>query len=104
MLSQRYLKLKKNIHECGQELLCKLWIKTAECDFKEYDRQITKQFIHGLDNGGIRSENLRKVSLPEDIKDATSEWVMLWAQRVETQREQKRALDSMKEAYTQTRQ
>ena len=42
-------------------------------------------------------EILREVAL-ENIDDATSEWVLLWAQRVEVKREQKEALDNIKEA------
>ena len=34
----------------------------------------------------------------EDINNTTSEWALLWAQRVKTQRAQKGALDNIKEA------
>ena len=42
------------------------------------------------------SEILRELSALENIDDTTSGWVLLWAQRVEVQREQK-ALDKTKE-------
>ena len=44
------------------------------------------------------SEILREVSSLEDINDAISERIPLWAQRVEAQRVQKETLDSIKEA------
>ena len=34
----------------------KLQTKEAECDYKGYDRELTKQFIHGLDNKGMISK------------------------------------------------
>ena len=40
----------------------------------------------------------KAVSTLENIDNATSEWVLLWAQRVESQRAQKEALDSMNDA------
>ena len=50
----------------------------AKCDYDEYDRRITEQFIHVLDDEGMVSQILREVSVLEDINDATSEWVLLW--------------------------
>ena len=44
------------------------------------------------------SEILMEVSVPEEINDATSEWVLKWAQKVETQRVQKKASDNIKAA------
>ena len=66
--------------------------KAADCDYNKYDRILTEQFIHGLDNEGIIIEILREVSLLEDIDEATSEWVLLWTQRVEAQGTPKEAL------------
>ena len=39
--------------------------------------------MQGLDDEGMINEILREVSLLEDINDTNSEWVLLWAQRVE---------------------
>ena len=63
----------------------------------EYEHK-TGHFIHGLDDEGMISEILRKVSALEDINDATSERVLIWALQVEAQRVQKEVLDSIKEA------
>ena len=72
--------------------------KAADCEYNKYDRRLTEQFIHGLDDEGMISEILREVSALENINDTTSKWVPLWAQRVEAQRAQKNALDNIKEA------
>ena len=72
--------------------------KAAECEYKEYDRLLTEQFIKGLDDEGITSEILNEVSTLENIEYATSERVLLWAQREEVQRVQKVALNNIKEA------
>ena len=54
-----------------------------QTDYNEYDRRLNYAFIHGLDDEGMISEILRKVSVLEDIDDATSEWVLSLAKRVE---------------------
>ena len=76
----------------------RLQTKEAYCDYNEYDRRLTEQFIHGLDNKGMISEMLRKVSVLEDIDDTTSEWILLLTQNIEAKRAQKEAFDNLKEA------
>ena len=51
----------------------KLKKQAAECDCKEYDRELIEQFMHGLGNGGMISEILRETSVMEDINYVTSE-------------------------------
>ena len=63
--------------------------KAADYHCKEYDRKLTEQFIHGLEDEGMISEILREVSVLDHINYATYEWVLLWAQRVEVQKVQK---------------
>ena len=55
----------------------RLRTKAADCDYSDYDRGLTEQFIDGLDNEGMISEILREVSAQEDIDDTTSKWVQL---------------------------
>ena len=47
----------------------KLQTKAAECDYKEYDKELMKKFIHGLDSEGMITEILREVSVLEDINN-----------------------------------
>ena len=72
--------------------------KAPDCGNDEYDRRLTQQFIHWLDDEGMKSDILREVLALENINDTTSKWVLLWAQRVEAQRVQKEALGNIKEA------
>ena len=58
-----------------------------KCQYKEYDRLLTEQFISGFNNNGMINEIVRGVVTLEDIKGATSKHVLLW-DRVETQRAQ----------------
>ena len=51
-----------------------------------------------LDNEGMISVILREVSTLKNIHDTTSEWVLLWAKRVEAQTAQKEVLSNIKEA------
>ena len=54
--------------------------KTAEC---EYGRLLTEQFIVGLNDEGTIDEILREVATGEDIEDAMSEHMLIWAHKVE---------------------
>ena len=85
VLSLQCIKLKRKSHESAQEWADRLQKKSAEYDYNEHDRKITEKFSHGLHNKGMINEILREGSVVEDINDTPSEWVLLWAQRVEAQ-------------------
>ena len=51
----------------------RLQTRVEDYDYNECDRSLADQLIHWLDNEGIISDILRKVSALEDIDDATSE-------------------------------
>ena len=70
----------------------------AHCDYNKYDSRPTEQFIHRLDDEGKISEILKEVSTLEGINVPTSEWVLLWAQRVAAPKMQKETTDNIKEA------
>ena len=67
----------------------RLTTKAAECQYKEYGRVITEQFIHGLKYDGMINEIFKEVAALEDIVDTTSKHVLLWVYRVEAQSMQK---------------
>ena len=58
----------------------RLQTKEADCDYNEYNRKLTKQFKHGLDDECVISEILREVSALENIDNTTTEWVLLWTE------------------------
>ena len=43
--------------------MSRLWTNAAECDYKDFDRELTKQFMHVLAVEGMISEILRQVLL-----------------------------------------
>ena len=58
---------------------------------------MAEQFISGLNDNGMINEILKIVDTLEDIEDATSKFVFLWACRIEAQRVQKLALNDIEE-------
>ena len=62
--------------------MTRLQTKVADFDYSKYDRSLTEELIHQLDNKGMINEILRKVSAQEDTDDTMGDWVLLWAQRV----------------------
>ena len=46
--------------------------KVAYCNYKEYNRRLTKQVMHELDDEGMIDEVLIEVSALENIDVATS--------------------------------
>ena len=55
----------------------------TDCEYKEYDRLLTEQFIGGLNDEGMISETLREVAALENIEDAMSVRLLILAQSVE---------------------
>ena len=41
----------------------RLQTREEDCDYNEYDRRLTEQFIHELDNEGVISEIPRSISI-----------------------------------------
>ena len=59
MLSLQYCKLKRKSHEPVQECMDRLCMKAVECEYREYGRRPTEQFINGLDDDVILGDNKR---------------------------------------------
>ena len=78
------------------EWMDRLHIKVMECTHKECDRQVKEQFINSIDNEEIMQEIITELTAHTDMRETESEQVLMWAQRVEMQRVQKKALDEMK--------
>ena len=74
MLSLQYQKLKRKGHESALEWLDKLQTKAADCDYKEYDRELEEQFIHIPDDEDMISEILKELLVLEDIYDIKIIW------------------------------
>ena len=71
----------------------RLWTKAAECEYKQYDRLLTEQFIGGLNDEGMIDEILREVVTLGNIEDVTSEHVLILAHRVKAERAQNSTME-----------
>ena len=54
-------------------------LATLECNYKEIDKQLKKQFIHGLNDNDILVKIIRELTKTEEGSDVTSEQVLVWA-------------------------
>ena len=69
----------------------------AECGYKEVDRQLKEQFIHGLNDKIMLDEiNRELMSRPANVQ-MTSEDVLAWAKRVKAQRARAAVLNDLTE-------
>ena len=81
--------LKKLVHFSNESV--KEWIdrwRTAEveCKYKEVDRQLKEQFIHGLNDDEKLVEVIRELRKCGKDVPIPSETVLAWAKRVEAER------------------
>ena len=79
----QYHKLHRKDNKCVQEWMGRLRTRAAECQYKEYNRLVTEQFINGLNDNGMLNKILKEVATQEDIDDTTSECILLLLHIVE---------------------
>ena len=70
----QYGRLHRKNNESALGLRSRLRTKAAECQYKEYDKLLTEQFISGLNDDGRIDEILKD----DDIEDATRKLEFLW--------------------------
>ena len=61
-------------------------LSATECNYKEIDRQLKKQFIDRLNYNDMLVEIKRQLTNTEEYKDVTSEQVLAWEKGVEAQK------------------
>ena len=64
----------------------RLCVATVECNYREVDRQLKEQFIHGLNDRCMLEEIIKELTATNDDVQNTSEGILAWAKRVEVQR------------------
>ena len=69
----------------------------AECAYKEWDRELKEQFIHGLNEKIMLDEIIRELTSRTSNVQMTSRDVLAWAKRVEAQRAQAAVLNDLTE-------
>ena len=53
----------------------------AECGYKEIDRQLKEQFIHGLNDKGMLGKITKELTIKSNKEQTTSEGMLAWAKR-----------------------
>ena len=57
----------------------RLRLVAVKCNYKEIDRQLKEQFIHGLNDKDMMVEIIKELTKMEENKDVTIGQVLLWA-------------------------
>ena len=65
--------------ESAEEWMGRLRIAVAECNYKEIDRQLKEQFIHGLNDKAMLDEVVRELMEKNSSEHTNSDDVLLWA-------------------------
>ena len=84
--SLQFCKLCRQANKSAKEWMVKLRIAATECNYKEIDRQLREQFIHGLNDSAMSTEIIKEHTKIEENSNITSEQVLAWARRGEAQR------------------
>ena len=56
----------------------RLRLPAVECNYKEIDRQLNEQFIHGLNDNDMLAEIIRELTTAEESTAVTSEQLLVW--------------------------
>ena len=84
--SLQFRKLCRVDDESTEEWMGHLCMVAAEYGYKELDRQLKEQFIHGLNDRIMLDEIIRELTSKTSSEQMTSEDVLVWAKTVEAQR------------------
>ena len=90
-LSLQYCKLQRKDNESPQEWVGWLCIRAAEWNYKEHDRWVKEQIINDINDKEIMQRIIKELTTQRN-----SEHVLMWEQRVQAQRVQKKVLDEIK--------
>ena len=66
----------------------RLRVAASECNYKECDRQLKEQFIHGLGDKDMLDEIIKELTKRSNNDPCSSEDVLRWAICMEAQRAQ----------------
>ena len=77
--------------------MVRLRLAVIECNYKEIDKQLKEQYMHALNDTAMFEETIRELTKTEEGPNLTSEWVLVWAKRVEPQKTQFTIITSLNE-------
>ena len=93
----QFRKLYRFKGESVEEWMGRLRIAAAECNYKEIDRQLKEQFIHGLIDKAMLDEVVRELTAKNSSEQMNSEDVLLWVRQIKAQRAQAAILSDLTE-------
>ena len=97
MKSLQFHKLSRQNRKNAEEWMGRLWLLAIECNYKELDRQLKEQFIHGINDTKMLVEIVKELTKICENDKITSENVLSWAKRVEAQRAPSTIMNSLTE-------
>ena len=65
-----------------EEWMGRLHVLAVECNYREVDRQLKGQFIHGLNDKCVLEEIIKELTITQNDDQTTSKGVLVWAKRV----------------------
>ena len=68
----QFHKLSRQKEENAEEWLGRLWLLAIECNYKELDRQLKEQFIHGLNDTDMLGEIIWELTKIHENEEITS--------------------------------
>ena len=86
-------------NESADEWMGRLCVAVAECNYRELNRQLKEQFIHGLNDKCMLDEIIREITAKNKDEQVTSEGVLIWAKYIEAQRVQATILNNITESH-----
>ena len=77
--SLQFHTLGRQMNENTEEWMGRHRLAIIECNYKEIDRKLKEQFIHGLNDNDMLAEIIRELSKAEESTAVTSEQVLILA-------------------------
>ena len=71
----------------------------GRCNYRELNRQLREQFIHGLNGKLMLDEIIRELTAKNNDVQVTSEGMLTWTKRIEAQRDQAAVLNNITELH-----
>ena len=92
--SLQFHKISRQNGDNAKELMGRLQLSAIEYNYRELDRQLKEQFIHGLNDTDMLGEIFLELTNIHENEKITSKNVLSWVKRVEAQRAQYTIMNS----------
>ena len=96
--SLQFRKLYRFEGKSTKEWMVRLRVAAAECSYREVDRQLKEQYIHGLNNKSMLDEVIRELTVKTNREQTTCEDVLVWTSRIKAQQAQAAILSDITES------